>query len=150
MGLFDKIKQAANFVTGGGASVTIAPEGSEFDKSASIKVKITAQIKDATLSATAAYLDIRTREYVSLRKSINGKTENIHEEHVGYTHKVQAVITTPLEGKQSYDWEVEFTLPSNAQPTYHGTMAHQVWEIKGALDVKGNDPDSGWIEIRVR
>ncbi len=150
MGLFDKIKQATNFVTGGGANVTIAPEGSEFDKAAPIKVRITAQIKDAPINATAAYLDIRAREYVSLRKNINGKTENIHEDHVSYTHKVQAVITTALEGKQSYDWEMEFTLPSNAQPTFHGTMGHQVWEVKGALDVKGNDPDSGWIEIRVR
>jgi hypothetical protein len=150
MGLFDKIKQAANFVTGGGANVTIAPEGSEFDKASPIKVRITAQIKDAPLNATAVYLDIRAREYVSLRKSINGKTENINEDHVSYSHKVQAVITSALEGKQSYDWELEFTLPSNAQPTFHGTMGHQVWEIKGALDVKGNDPDSGWIEIRVR
>lgn len=150
MGLFDKIKQATNFVTGGGANVTIAPEGSEFDKASPIKVRITAQIKDAPINATAAYLDIRAREYVSLRKNINGKQENIHEEHISYTHKVQSVITSALEGKQSYDWDMEFTLPSNAQPTYHGTMGHQVWEVKGAIDAKGNDPDSGWIEIRVR
>ncbi len=150
MGLFDKLKQATNFITGGGANVTIAPEGSEFDKAAPIKVRVTAQVKDAPLAATAVYLDIRAREYVSLRKSINGKTENIHEDHVSYTHKVQAAITDALEGSKSYDWEMEFTLPSNAQPTFHGTMGHQVWEVKGALDVKGNDPDSGWIEIRVR
>lgn len=150
MGLFDKLKQAANFVTGGGANVTITPEGAEFDKTATIRVRVTAQIKDAPLNASAVYLEIRSREYVNLRKSINGKTENIHDEHVGFSHKVQSVITSTLEGNQSYDWTLEITLPSNAQPTFHGTMAHQVWEIKGALDVKGNDPDSGWIEVRIR
>lgn len=150
MGLFDKIKQAANFVTGGGANVTIAPEGSEFDKNATIRVRVTAQVKDAPLNASAVYLEIRSREYVNLRKSINGKTENIHDEHVGFTHKVQTVITSALEGNQTYDWNLEITLPSNAQPTFHGTMAHQVWEVRGAIDVKGNDPDSGWIEVRIR
>ena len=150
MGLFDKLKQATNFITGGGANITLAPEGSEFDKAAPIKVRITAQIKDAPLNATSVYMDIRAREYVSLHKNINGKNENINEDHISFTHKVQTVLTAALEGKQTYDWELEFSLPSNAQPTFHGTMAHQVWEIKGALDVKGNDPDSGWIEIRVR
>lgn len=150
MGLFDKIKQAANFVTGGGASVTIAPEGSEFDKAAPIRVRVTAQVKDAPITADSAYLEIRGREYVSLRKNINGKQENIHEDHISFTHKVQTVITGGLEGGKSYDWDMEFTLPSNAQPTFHGTMGHHIWEIKGAIDAKGNDPDSGWIEIRVR
>ncbi len=150
MGLFDKIKQATNFMTGGGANVTIAPNGSEFDKAAPIQVKITAQIKDAPINASAAYLEIRSREYVSFRHQVNGKDENIHKDHIGFTHKVQTVITNALEGNQSYDWDLEVTLPSNAQPTYHGTMGHQVWEVKGAIDAKGNDPDSGWIEIRVR
>lgn len=150
MGLFDKIKQATNFMTGGGANVTLAPDGSEFDKQSPIRVKVTAQIKDAPINASAAYLEIRAREYVSFRHHVDGKDHNISKDHVSFTHKVQAVVTSPLEGKQSYDWDMEFSLPSNAQPTYHGTMGHQVWEIKGALDVKGNDPDSGWIEIRVR
>jgi len=150
MGLFDKLKQAANFVTGGGATVTITPEGSEFDKTSTIRVRVSALIKDAPLEATSVYLEIRSREYVSLRKNINGKSENINEDHISYSTKVQNVITGTLEGKQSYDWTLEFSLPSNAQPTFHGTMGHQVWEIKGAIDVKGNDPDSGWVEIRVR
>ena len=150
MGLFDKLKQATNFITGGAANVTIAPDGSEFDKASPIRVKVTAQVKDSPVTPTSVYLDIRAREYVNLRKNINGKTENINDEHISFTHKVQTTLTAALEGGQSYDWDLEFSLPSNAQPTFHGTMAHQVWEIKGALDVKGNDPDSGWIEIRVR
>ena len=150
MALFDRLKQATTFITGGGANVALAPEGSEFDKSQPIRVRITAQIKDEPLNATEVYLDIRAREYVSLRSNINGKTETIHEDHVIHTRKVQAAIASALEASQSYDWHMEFTLPSNAQPTFHGTMAHQVWEIRGALDVRGNDPDSGWIEISVR
>lgn len=150
MGLFDKIKQAANFVTGGGASVTVAPMGSEFDKNSPIRVRVTAQIKDAAMNATSVYLSIRAREYVSLRKSINGKTENIHEDHISFTHKVEIPLTAELPGNSTHDWEMEFSLPSNAQPTFHGTMGHMVWEVMGALDVKGNDPDSGWVEIRVR
>lgn len=150
MGLFDKLKQAANFVTGGGASVQLTMMAAEFDRTQPIKVKISAQVKDAPLNVTSVYLEVRSRESVSLRKTINGKTENIHDDHTGYTHKVQVSGAQTLEGGKSYDWEAEFTLPSNAQATYHGSMCKHVWEVMGGLDVKGNDPDSGWIEIKVR
>lgn len=150
MGLLDKIKQAKNFVTGGGANVTVTPEGAEFDKTQPIKVRITAQIKDADLNASAAYLDIRCREDINLRASVNGKKENINEDHVSYTHKVEVQVSEPLKGGETYNWETEFSIGDNAQPTFHGTMARNVWEVRGGVDVKGNDPDSGWIEIRVR
>lgn len=150
MGLFDKIKQATNFVTGGGASVQVTPMEAEFDKTATIKVKISAQIKDNALNASNIYLEVRSKESVSMRKNINGKSENINENNVGYKHKVTVTGAETLEANGSYDWEAEFTLPGDAQPTFHGSMSNHVWEVKGALDVKGNDPDSGWIELKIR
>ena len=150
MGLFDKLKQATNFITGGGATVHIMPEKAEFDRSAPIKAKVTTQIKDAPINASMVCLEIRSKESVSLKKNINGKNESITEERIGFTHKVQTPLTIPLEGSKSYEWEMEITLPPQVQPTFHGTMSHHTWEIMGALDVKGNDPDSGWVEIRLK
>jgi hypothetical protein len=150
MGLFDKLKQAANFVTGGGASVQVMPVAAEFDRTQPIKVRISAQIKDAPMEASAIYLNVRSKESVFLRKTINGKTENINDDHTGYTHKVQVSGPQTLEGGKSYDWEVEFTLPNHGQPSFIGTMSKHTWEVMGGLDVKGNDPDSGWVEIKVR
>jgi hypothetical protein len=150
MRLFDKLKQATNFITGGGATLTAVPEKQEFSMSAPVKVKVAAQVKDAPLTATAVYLEIRAREVVSLKVNINGKKEDIREEQTMFTHKVQTAITTPLEASKSYEWELEVTLPVNAQPTYIGSMTRHVWEVSGGLDVKGNDPDSGWIEIKVK
>lgn len=150
MGFFDKLKQAANFVTGGGAKVQVLPLQGEYNRTDTIRVKITAEVKDAPLSASSIYLEIRSKESVALSKSINGKTENINEDRVGYTHKLTVSGTQELAAGQSYEWEAEFTLPQNALPTFHGSMAHHIWQVKGALDVKGNDPDSGWVEILVR
>jgi hypothetical protein len=150
MGLFDKLKQAKNFITGGSATVILLHENREYDKAAPIKIKINVKVKDAPVSPTAVYLDIRSKESVDLNVSVNGKKEHIKEDHFGYKDTVKILLNEELQALQSYDWELEFTLPSTTQPTFHGHLSHFVWEIKGALDVKGNDPDSGWVEVRVK
>lgn len=151
MGLFDKLKQAANFVTGGGATVQVTPLKGEFNRNESIKIKITAQVKDAPISVSNVYLEIKSKESVNVKKMINGKNETIHDEHTGFIHKVTVITSEQeLNANQSYEWEAELSLPSNAQPTYHGSMCHHIWQIKAGLDVKGNDPDSGWIELLIR
>jgi hypothetical protein len=46
-------------------------------------------------------------------------------------------------------FEGTVTLPPTAQPSFRGTYAEHKWEIRGRLEAFGNDPDSGWLPLRV-
>lgn len=66
MGLFSKLKQAANFVTGGGAKVLVqVGENATLGKPMPVKVTIT--LKDGDIKARRIYLKIRSTETVIAR-----------------------------------------------------------------------------------
>lgn len=150
MGLFDKIKSAANFITGGGATVTVTPVSFENDGKSPITVKVNAVVKEGTtLNATKIYLDIRAEERVSGNFNTNEGKKRVSESVTTYKAQVEVAPGQTLEASQSYDWECSFSIPHEVSGTFHGQMASHVIEVRAGLDVKGNDPDSGWVEIRV-
>lgn len=150
MGLFDKLKSATNFITGAGAKVSITSLNAEYDKDAPIRFCISAEVKDKAVNIKKVYLDVQSRENIFLKKTINGQSVNINEKHIRFQRKIEVAGPQTLEANQSYEWDVEFSLPPDAQPSFQGVMANNIWEAMAALDASGNDPDSGWIEIKVR
>ena len=36
-----------------------------------------------------------------------------------------------------------------ADPAYDGRFVDHDWRLQGRLEMSGNDPDSGWIKIKV-
>ena len=149
MGLFDKIKSAANFITGGGATVTVTPVNFDNNGKEPITVKVNAVIKDKALSATKIYLDIRAEERVSGNFNTNEGKKRVSESVTTYKAQVEVAPGQELEANGTYDWEATFSIPHEVSGTFHGQMAHHVIEVRAGLDVRGNDPDSGWVEIRV-
>jgi len=154
MGLWDKIKQAKNFVTGGGADVSIMFEQSEVKLGEPFKVKVSAVVKDANLKMAKAYIKIRGRETVEAkdRDYENGrtKTENVRNHADTWKHEIPIGQAAELEANGSYDWEAELTIPASNNPTYRGRNAWHEYEVFAGLDVPGNDPDSGWQQITVK
>lgn len=149
MGLFDKIKSAANFVTGGGATVTVTPVEFESNGKEPIAVKVNAVIKDKALDASRIYLDIRAEERVSGNLSTNEGKKRVSDSHTTYKGQVEVAPGQTLDANGNYDWECTFSIPSTVAGTFKGQMASHVIEVRAGLDVKGNDPDSGWVEIQV-
>ncbi|BDD05783.1 hypothetical protein [Aureibacter tunicatorum] len=150
MGLFDKLKQAANFVTGGGATISVRTEESVNNGNEPIKFIIDAVVKGADMNARNVYLKIRAAEKVKVvgvsvpngdggyaRRDFSGHHETFETE-------IQATGAQTLEANQTYQWIVEWQAPVNVNGTYHGENAVHEWEMYAGIDVSGNDPDSNW------
>jgi len=148
MGFFDKVKSAVNKVTGGGAKVTITCEGDKLNEP--VKVHITAVIKDAPLECSKVYVRVKSVERVTIpKKEINPNPQfDIHlEKEIFNVMEFEAAPAQTLEGGQTYNWTYEVNIPQgpNVKPTYIGNYVSHEWVFYAALDIKGNDPDSGWV-----
>ena len=153
MGLFDKIKSAAKFITGGGATVTL--EVNEPTLEEPFTVRIHAQVADADLNINRVYLKIRSVEEVTVRGVLvaDGPDSDLAPERRDVSQEVETFrqefdVSGPqeLSAEKAYDWEVEISLPEGLSPTYYGQNAEHCWYFMAALDARGNDPDSGWVE----
>ena len=89
-------------------------------------------------------------ERASFKARVNNSDANIAEERSGHSSKVNVSGAQTLEAGKTYDWEAEVNIPGGMPGTFHGQLTRNVWEVRAGLDVKGNDPDSGWVEIQVK
>lgn len=154
MGFLSKMK---NFVTGGGAKVSVeiadtVPRGS------TLQVRVTAVIGDSDLNAENVMLKIRATEKVSLqgvevadRHDDEGGTERktIHESEQTFKREKNLASAQTLEANETYTWDAEIEIPNDVLPTYRGRNAKHSWHALAAVAVRGNDPDSGWIDFDV-
>ncbi|GAB4536027.1 MAG: hypothetical protein Tsb0020_51020 [Haliangiales bacterium] len=151
MGLLDKIKSAKNFVTGGGAEVAVDVEPAR--RGEPCRVSVRATVSDAALSVARVYVIVRGEEHIDLlhRDYEDGHSDTDRVRKNEESFRVEIDVATPgeLEAQSSHEWSGEFTLPSDAQPSYHGRYARHIWRVQAGLDVRGNDPDSGWVEFYV-
>jgi len=155
MGFFEKLKQAKNFVTGGGANVEIQQLNSDASEGQALRFKILCHVKDADLKIDNVYLEIKAEEEVRVEdydisdSTGNMRRETITREHETFRQKVIVAEAQTLEAESNHEWEVEVSLPSNLHGSYRGINARHVWYVFAGLDKSGNDPDSGWQEIYV-
>ena len=155
MGIFDKLKQAANFVTGGGAKVRIQTAEGVLDGTQPISIIIHADIKDSPITIEKVYLRIRVREYIYLQSADIYMEDGtfvqkpIHQENVYYRHEQEVSGPQELAANESYSWATEIVLPEDMQGSYQGQWCKHEIAVEAALDAKGNDPDSGWQALRV-
>lgn len=157
MGLLDALKGAKNYITGGGAVVTLEIENPSLKKPFKIKVK--AQIGDADLEIKGVEITIRSSEAVvvhGVRVAPPGtslppyRPQDVRAEVELYREKI-VLSNNParLLSKKPYEWIREVTLGANALPTFQGKNAKHAWFAEGSLLVSGKNPSSGWIEFAV-
>lgn len=148
MGFFDKVKSMANKVTGGGAKVTLSFDGGKLGEP--VKVTITAVVKDAPIEIKKVYLRVKSVEKINIPKNempLNNNQAGVSVEKEVYTRQEFEVASAQtLEGGQTYTWTYDVTINDpQAMPSYFGKFVSHEWVFFGALDAKGNDPDSGWV-----
>jgi len=153
MGFFSKMK---NFVTGGGAEVTI--EAIEPALGGPFQVKIHAAVEDTDIEIKEVYLKVASLETVIIKdveiaKIIDEKMETVQEDIENTTtvhdQKIEVAGEQTLKANKEYDWETTVTLPDNALPSFIGITAKHEWKLLAGLDTSGNDPDSGWEIIHL-
>jgi hypothetical protein len=146
MGLWDKVKGAVQSVTGGAADVRI--EVGEATLGEDISVSITATAK-ADLKIDKVYLLVRAYEEAEVRDVDHDGVERVHNSHETFNDRIDVAGAHELANGQSHTWEVTFTIPTSANPTFDGHMISHTWQVQAGLDTFGNDPDSGWKNFEV-
>ena len=137
MSILDKAKSAlksvTDSVTGGAATVALEHTGT-FAAGETIKVKITATSTGAALKSTGVHVDLQGKN-----KSAVGQLVGQLAPMVAHSFKVAEAFA--LEAGQSQTFEGEFAVPAQLDASYD-------WEIRGRIEALGNDPDSGFADIR--
>ena len=146
MGFFKDLK---NKVTGGAATVTVNVPAARRGQIAEVKIQATAK---ANGKASAIYLLVRATESCEIKGSHHSdpkfKEEKVRGRRTSYEHRFSVAGATELKEGQTYDWNAQIELPTNVGPSLNGEMIDHEWEIQAGLDMAGNDPDSGFKDIR--
>ena len=149
MGFLKKLKGAVSKLTGGGAKITVFVNGNDIKEN--LNITINAEVKDNPLEVKKVYLWLKSVEKIDIPK--NSLPQNMRETaNFGLTlsndrfPKKEFIVTEvqKLEAKQTYTWNIDIKLDDEAIPSYKGHFANHEWLFYAGLDVKGNDPDSGW------
>jgi len=158
MGFFDKLKSAANFITGGGAVVNVATEDQISDGREPVKIFVQVQTKDGDIDIRNCYVKVRAIETVWARdidayQEVDGSYVRIEEEVTNsvttYETELIAAGAQTLDANETFEFEVALEIPADIAGTYRGENAEHVWQIYAGLDVPGNDPDSNWVTIEI-
>jgi len=148
MGIMDKLKSAANFVTGGGAEINISmPEEVEMGTPFQINIKCLAK---NDINPKRVYVKLQSVENVEVEDrdyDEDGDTdyEYIHRQSVIFDEEYDIEGELSLSEGEEKTWDKEVVVPDEAQCTYEGVHAKHQWRLQVGLDVPGNDPDSGWV-----
>ncbi len=153
MGIFSKLADA---VTGGWTKVHLQWSDPVLGKP--IQVRVNADSLKSDKDIEGVYIQIQAEEKVKLpevhiAETINGvvkeKIEEVSRSAITFDQKFPIGGPQPLKAGQAYEWSGTITIPGDARQTYLGLNASHTWRIMAGLEVKGNDPDSGWTTITV-
>lgn len=154
MGFLDKLKSIKNVITGGAAEVYIDCEKMSFDEP--FRVVIRATTDDAPVKISRVYLKVVGNEEVNVpdvdiefenNGEVHRKVENVQAEQQTVNLEITVAEEQELAANQTFEWEVEVELPSNAPQIYKGHFCQHIYVAQAGLDCFGNDPDSGWVEL---
>ena len=150
MGFFDKIKGAVNAVTGGAAKVELELLTLNAMPGEKVKVRIKATSTGAKVESKGVFVDLHGMEQIRLKR---GAAANLNEDvSVQKTTLEQEIPLAPafvLEPNESKVFEGEVIIPMTAQPSFAGAFASHEWKLRGRIEAFGNDPDSGFMAIKV-
>ena len=155
MGIFDKVKSIARKLTGSSAKVFVDCDRIKFGEPFEVRIK--AEIQDENIRIDRVYLNVVGTEVVSARdtdvvRDQNGNTntrnETVELSHETYKDEITVKGASNLVANQTYDWKIQVEIPEGSLPIYHGFNARHSYYIRAGLDMSGNDPDSGWIELQ--
>jgi hypothetical protein len=123
-----------------------------------IEVKVSADSVKADKEIEGVYVQVVAEEKVRIpevhvAETVNGvvqdRVREVSHTAITFDQKFPLGGPQPIQTGQSYEWTGTVTIPADARPTYLGLNAGHTWRIMAGLEVKGNDPDSGWAAITV-
>lgn len=152
MGFFSKIK---NSITGGWADVSLVTDKAE--RGSELPMRIDINVKGEDIDIAEIYVILECREVVDIpHYSVRDQDDfgdidhlHIHAAHDLFEQRYTVAPAQSLPANSTHALECAIELPDNLPPSYNGHHAQVEWRVFAGLDMKGNDPDSGWREIFV-
>lgn len=142
MGMFDSAK---NLVTGDHAEVKIEkPAFAHTLMPIACKIKITAK---QDLDSDGVYIDVTATETVAWK--VEGMPVPNFRTESTYANKFKVANGFKMKKGETKELTAIVTLPKDCPVTYTGANANHKVQIQARLDTKGNDPDSGWQDIKI-
>ena len=162
MGFFSDLK---NNLTGNWADVSLTAAPATRGELASFAVHV--NVKDEAIDINKVVVQVRCTEIVEVqtRQTANPRpgqknggtatatrtspttvreTETLFSQDITVAHGQQLGANT----QQSFEATVQ--IPAHLPPTFTGRNARIEWKAMASVDMKGNDPDSGWQPFEVR
>jgi hypothetical protein len=147
MGFMDKLKGAVNAVTGGGAKVLLEFSPAFVHAGDTVKVKVTVTSTGTEVTSAGCFVDLLGREEVRVKPS--GQSSHHTESATSLDQAFPLAPAFVLAPNETKVFEGSFQMPAGHQPSFTGAHSKHEWQIRGRIDVKGNDPDSGYQTLRV-
>ena len=155
MGVFDKLKSAAQAMTGSAAKVSITYPLQAVFPGEGMNVQITVVSSGGEVKSQGVFVDFLAAEHVTASENAtcprcqNKFTTPVREAKKTLEQSFPVAPAFVLSPGETRTFAVMLQVPSGAQPTYAGPQTHHEWKIRGRLQAFGNDPDSGWQALRV-
>jgi len=155
VGVFDKLKNAAQAMTGGAAKVSIAYPQQAVLPGEGMSVQITVMSSGGEVKSQGVFVDLVAQEHVTASENAtcprcqNKFTTPVREAKKTFEQSFPVGPAFVLSPGESRTFAVMLQVPSGAQPTYAGSQSHHEWKIRGRVQSFGNDPDSGFQALRV-
>jgi len=156
MGVFDKLKSAAQAMTGGAAKVSIEYPLQTVFPGEPMHVRVTVVSNaNGEIKSQGVFVDMVAEEHISGSESArcprcgNNFNTPVREAKKTFEQSFPIASAMVLAPGQSQTFEAQLMVPGGAQPSYAGPQVHHDWKIRGRIQMTGNDPDSGFQAIRV-
>ncbi|HLB68872.1 MAG TPA: hypothetical protein VJN63_10525 [Thermoplasmata archaeon] len=156
MGVFDKLKSAAQSVTGGSAKVSVEYPLQAVFPGEPMHVRVTV-VSNAggEIKSQGVFVDLVAEEHVTGSENArcprcgNSFNAPVREAKKTFEQSFPIASAMALAPGQSQTFEAMIQIPNGAQPSYAGPQTHHDWKIRGRIQTFGNDPDSGFQALRV-
>ena len=150
MGFLSNMK---NNLTGSWANVNVRT-GQQMRRGEPAGVAVDVQVKDSDITINGVIVEVSLQERVSLsgvQLMGDGDNERVDGQANERLHHQEFTIAAgqQLGANQSGSFEGQIQLPSHLPPSARGRNAEFRGQVRARLDMKGNDPDSGWQIIEV-
>lgn len=146
MGIWDKIKSAKNYLTGGGVSLELLnPEICYLRKPFNVVLYV--KVDEVDVEIDSIYIHLKQQEKVSVpvrKRNSQGDSRSgmEHKTHLLYERKFLIEEDVILDANERYEFEVEIELPPNAFPSFLGKYTELVWSMRAVAEKSGTNPKS--------
>lgn len=157
MGFFEKLR---NYVTGDDVMVSLETPSIALPGRPLACAVIA--IAKAEVESKGVYIDVNAVEnvkasetasgvqFAQTTRTLPGQGNRAHEVSCStYTNTFQIHPALSMKQGETKQFTGTISLPRELQPTYKGRNACHIVYIRARIDASGNDPDSGFVELRV-